>query len=114
MSLDKHRQAIDSIDAKIVGLLNERIDHVQAIGKIKHRDGGSIYAPHREKAVLDRVCEINKGLLPSESLRAVYREIMSAAISLEKPTTIAFLVLKRLIRIRQPSGNLVRALVTRH
>ena len=31
MSLDKHRQAIDSIDAKLVALLNERIDHVQAI-----------------------------------------------------------------------------------
>ena len=90
MSLDKHRQAIDSIDAKLVALLNERIDHVQAIGQIKHRDGGSIYAPHREKAVLDRVCALNEGSLPSESLRAVYREIMSAAIALEKPTTIAF------------------------
>ena len=90
MSLDTHRQAIDSIDAKLVALLNERIDHVQAIGQIKHRDGGSIYAPHREKAVLDRVCALNEGSLPSESLRAVYREIMSAAIALEKPTTIAF------------------------
>ena len=90
MSLEENRAAIDSIDEKIVGLLNARIDHVQAIGKIKHRDGGPIYAPHREKAVLERVCGINQGPMPSESLRAVYREIMSAAISLEKPTTIAF------------------------
>jgi len=90
MSLEEHRGAIDAIDEQIVALLNERIGHVLSIGKIKLQEGGSIYAPHREKAVFERVCRLNNGQLPNESLRAVYREIMSAAIALEKPVKIAF------------------------
>ncbi|XOV72227.1 MAG: prephenate dehydratase [Verrucomicrobiota bacterium] len=90
MSLEEHRAAIDAIDERIVALLNERIGHVLSIGKIKLQEGGSIYAPHREKAVFDRICRLNNGQLPNESLKAVYREIMSAAIALEKPVKIAF------------------------
>jgi len=90
MSLDEHRNQIDAIDSQMVKLLNERLQHALAIGKIKLEQGGSIYAPHREKAVFDRVCALNEGPLPDDSLRAIYREIMSAAISLEKPVSIAF------------------------
>ncbi|MEL0061770.1 MAG: prephenate dehydratase [Verrucomicrobiales bacterium] len=90
MSLDEHRNQIDAIDSQMVKLLNERLQHALAIGKIKLEQGGSIYAPHREKAVFDRVCSLNEGPLPDDSLRAIYREIMSAAISLEKPVSIAF------------------------
>lgn len=90
MSLEEHRAAIDALDEQIVALLNERIGHVLSIGHIKLREGGSIYAPHREKAVFERVCRLNNGQLPNESLKAVYREIMSAAIALEKPVKIAF------------------------
>jgi chorismate mutase/prephenate dehydratase len=90
MSLDEHRKEIDAIDEQVVGLLNQRLQHALAIGKIKLEQGGSIYAPHREKAVFDKVCGINQGPMPDDSLRAIYREIMSAAICLEKPVTIAF------------------------
>jgi chorismate mutase / prephenate dehydratase len=90
MSLEKNREQIDAIDERIVALLNERIGHVLSIGKIKLREGGSIYAPHREKAVFEKICKISQGPVPDGSLKAIYREIMSAAIALEKPVTIAF------------------------
>ena len=90
MSLSEHRQAIDKLDAQIVRLLNERTRHALAIGDIKLAAGEEIYAPHRERAVFDRVCALNAGPLTGEQLRAIYREIMSSALALEKTMTIAY------------------------
>ena len=90
MNLPKHRQAIDKLDAHIVRLLNERTRHVLAIGEIKLQAGEEIYAPHRERAVFERVCAHNSGPITNEQLRAIYREIMSSALALEKTMTIAY------------------------
>jgi chorismate mutase/prephenate dehydratase len=90
MSLQEHRQAIDRLDKKIVALLNERTKHVLEIGAIKMQAGEEIYAPHRELAVIERVCKSNEGPITNESLTAIYREIMSSALSLEKTMTIAY------------------------
>jgi chorismate mutase / prephenate dehydratase len=90
MSLQKYREAIDRLDKKIVELLNERTAHVLEIGALKIKTGEEIYAPHRELAVLERVCKLNPGPITNESLRAIYREIMSSALSLEKRMTVAY------------------------
>src|SRR5436309_5418021 len=91
MNIPEHRKAIDKLDAHIVKLLNERTKHVLAIGEIKLKAGEEIYAPHRERAVLQRICRQNQGPITNESLRAIYREIMSSALSLEKSLTVAYL-----------------------
>src|SRR6202040_413278 len=91
MNIPEHRKAIDKLDAQIVKLLNERTRHVLEIGDIKLKAGEEIYAPHRERAVLQRICKSNGGPITNESLRAIYREVMSSALSLEKSMTIAYL-----------------------
>jgi chorismate mutase/prephenate dehydratase len=91
MNIPEHRKAIDQFDAEIVRLLNERTRHVLAIGEIKLKQGEEIYAPHRERAVLQRLFKMNKGPITDESLQAIYREVMSSALSLEKSLTIAYL-----------------------
>ncbi len=91
MNIPEHRKAIDKLDAQIVKLLNERTKHVLEIGEIKLKAGEEIYAPHREQAVFNRLGKINAGPITDESLRAIYREIMSSALSLEKSMTIAYL-----------------------
>ena len=91
MSLQEHRKAIDSIDADIVRLLNERTKHVLEIGAIKTRQGGEIYAPHRERTVFQRVTRLNTGPITNDGLRAIYREVMSSALSLERSLKIAYL-----------------------
>lgn len=90
MSISEHREAIDKLDAKIVRLLNDRTRHVLAIGDIKTKAGQEIYAPHRERTVFERVCKHNDGPITNEQLRAIYREIMSSALALEKTMTIAY------------------------
>jgi len=90
VNIPEHRTAIDKLDAHIVRLLNERTRHVLAIGDMKLAAGEEIYAPHRERAVLERVCGLNQGPITNEQLRAIYREIMSSALALEKTMTIAY------------------------
>src|SRR6266516_7198641 len=91
MSISEHRKAIDKLDAKIVKLLSERTRHVLEIGAIKLKAGEEIYAPHRELAVLQRLGRLNPGPITNESLRAIYREIMSSALSLQKTMRITYL-----------------------
>jgi chorismate mutase/prephenate dehydratase len=91
MSIHEVRKAIDQLDARIVKLLNERIRLVLDIGRLKRKSGEEIYAPHRERAVLQRICRLNQGPLTNESLRSVYREVMSSALAVEKSMTIAYL-----------------------
>jgi chorismate mutase/prephenate dehydratase len=89
--LESLRQQIDKLDEQIVQLLNARARVVVEVGKIKQSTGGAIYAPDREKTVLDKVRKLNSGPLPDRCLEAVYRELMSGSFALEKPLKIGFL-----------------------
>ncbi len=91
MSLSDHRKAIDDLDAEIVRLLNQRTSHALEIGAWKLQHGQEIYAPHRERAVFQRIKKLNPGPITEESLRAIYREVMSSALYLEKSLKIAYL-----------------------
>jgi len=91
MNLDEIRRKIDEIDRQLLDLLSERADLVHAVGELKKRDKLQIYAPEREEALLRKLIEINSGRLPEKSIRAIYREIMSAALALEDDLEIAYL-----------------------
>jgi len=90
-SLDQLRVKIDQIDQQLIDLLNSRARIVVEIGKLKQSQGSPIYAPDREKAILDRVRNLNRGPLSDRCLEAVYREVMSGSFALEKPLRIGFL-----------------------
>ncbi len=91
MNLDDIRHQIDRIDHDLLDLLSRRANLVHDVGVVKKRDGLQIYAPEREEALLRRLVEMNRGRLPEKSIRAIYREIMSAALALEDNLTIAYL-----------------------
>ena len=91
MSLEPIRQKIDELDRQLVRLINERLVLAAEIGKIKRSQGGQIYVAEREDAVIRKVTGQNAGPIKHEALQAIYREIMSAAIALEKPLLIAYL-----------------------
>jgi chorismate mutase/prephenate dehydratase len=85
------REQIDQLDQQIVRLLNERAAVAIEVGRIKHTDGSPVYVPHRERAVMDKVRRLNEGPLPASALEAIYREIISASIALERPLRVGFL-----------------------
>jgi chorismate mutase / prephenate dehydratase len=90
-SLEAFRAKIDQIDAQIVELLNARAQVVVEVGKYKQQANVPIYAPDREKAVMEKVRRLNKGPLSNRSMEAVYRELMSGSFALERPLRIGFL-----------------------
>ena len=90
MTLVELRRKVDVIDGRLVKLLNERITTVRKIGNLKCSARAEIYVPAREKEVLCRVQSMNSGPMSNASLRAIYREIMSAALAVEKPVKVAY------------------------
>lgn len=91
MNLKQIRRDIDSLDRKIVALLNHRASKTLEIGKLKKRFKQSIYAPSRENEIFTKISRVNSGPLKDSALAAVWREIMSASLALEKPIVIAYL-----------------------
>ena len=89
--LNHWRSQIDGIDQRIVDLLNERAKMVVEIGKIKRGGQDTIYAPDRERRVLDQIRSYNTGPLPDTCLEAIWRELMSGSFVLEKPLRIGYL-----------------------
>lgn len=90
-TLPELRQAIDSLDDELLRLLNERARLVQEVGKIKAQLNKPFYVPERERQILERLQAMNAGPFPTEALRSVFSEIISACLSLEHPLRVAFL-----------------------
>lgn len=88
-TLGELREKIDALDSDLVRLLNERAQVAKEIGAIKNREGLPIYAPEREDKLLRSLVERSKGPLAPEAIRAIYCEIMSASLALEKDVAIA-------------------------
>jgi len=91
MSLQKLRKEIDSIDKRIISLLNVRAKVSSHIAKVKLQAGKSAYSPEREREVLKKISLLSKGPLSGRALEAIYREIMSASLSLGNAIKIAYL-----------------------
>ena len=90
MNLKNLRKSIDLIDSDILKLLNKRARVILDITKVKGKVNESIYVPDREKEVYKNVAAKNSGPMSDGSLRAIYREIMSGALELERPLRIAY------------------------
>ena len=90
MNLRTLRSKIDNLDKKITQLLNMRAKIALDVARQKQKSGISIYAPDRERDVLKKVACLNRGPLNRESMEAIYREIMSSSLALEKPLQIAY------------------------
>ena len=88
--IERLRKEIDEIDREIVNLLARRAKAAQAIGRIKNDSNMPIYAPARERAVLDNIVAQNEGPLPASSLKSIFREIISACRALEQRPKIAY------------------------
>ena len=89
--LESLRDEIDQIDEQVVSLLNKRVRAAAEIGKIKHEMGVDPYDPSREEQVFEKIEGLNEGSVPNDSLRAIYREVISSSIALEKDLTIGYL-----------------------
>ena len=89
--IEKLRKNIDEIDAEILNLLNQRTELALQIGDAKSKNSDSVYVPHREKVIIERLKSLNTGRFPDDALEATFREILSGCRSLQKPISVACL-----------------------
>ena len=85
------RDRIRDLDRQIIDLINARAKVVIEVGKIKAREEAEVFHPRQEKEVYRRIEELNAGPLSADVFRAIYREIMSGCLALEKKLLIAYL-----------------------
>jgi chorismate mutase/prephenate dehydratase len=89
-TLPELRQAIDAVDDQLLELLNRRARLVKQVGAEKARTQQPFYVPDRERQIVERLQDGNAGPFPTEALRAVFSEIISACLSLEDALKVAF------------------------
>jgi len=90
-NVEKLRKEIDKIDNEILDLLNKRSNIVLDIAHIKRNENAKFYSPERERQILERLNSLNPGPFPNETLKVIYREILSASLSLEETLKISCL-----------------------
>src|SRR5439155_12591457 len=61
------------------------------IGKIKNDNGTEVFSPAREEEVLQNVLQAHQGPLDVNTIRAIFREIMSGSRALQKLLKVAYL-----------------------
>jgi len=107
IDLAKIRDSIDSVDARIHELLNERARYAQLVGISKSSAGKAVdfYRPEREAEVLRKALKRNSGPLRDEEIARLFREIMSACLAQQEPLKVAFL---------GPEGTFTQAAVIKH
>lgn len=73
------REAIDRVDARLLELFNDRMQLALEAGRVKAARGLPLFDSGREEEILDHLAKINPGPIADSSLRAIYREILSAS-----------------------------------
>ena len=89
--LTELREQIDDVDSRLLELLNRRAGLSLAVGQAKKQVSGKVFDPAREARLLERLAQLNKGPLKTEHVTAIWRAVLSASRSLQKPCTVAYL-----------------------
>lgn len=77
MPLNPLREKIDQVDRKLIELFAERLKLVAEVGKVKSEHGIPVYAPDREKAMIEaRRQEAEKQGVPEDLIEDVLRRVM--------------------------------------
>lgn len=90
-SLAALRAEIDRIDRDLVALLNRRAEVAVEVGRIKRGQGLDVWSSAREDEVVSRALAASKGPLPPETLRLIFRELMSGSRALQSLLRVACL-----------------------
>jgi chorismate mutase/prephenate dehydratase len=76
MDIEHWRKEIDDIDAELLRLLNMRARLALKVGALKQAADLPFCDPDRERAVLQRLREINDGPLGERAVAKVFRRII--------------------------------------
>ena len=77
------REEIDSIDSKLISLLESRLNLSLQIGKLKKKMDKDLYDEEREAEILKKIDELAL-IYPKEDLKSIFMEIMKTSLNQQK------------------------------
>ena len=83
-ALAQCRADIDTVDRRIVEMLNERTVIVERIGSIKQSFKMPIYEPKREEEVYLNIHASNLGPMPADSVKRVFERIIDEMRTIQR------------------------------
>jgi len=87
-TLEELRKDIDKINAQLVELLAQRMRIAEQIAKYKKAQGLPVYAPEREKQVIENVKALaRENGLDEKSAEEIFRKIIECTRNMEKKKT---------------------------
>jgi chorismate mutase/prephenate dehydratase len=85
------RGEIDRLDQNIVTLLNRRAAVAAQIGQLKNDQGLEVWSAGREDEVVAHALASSQGPLAPETLRTIFRELMSGSRAIQRTIKVACL-----------------------
>lgn len=89
--LKETRDEIDKIDEQILKLLNQRVELVKKIFEIKKEKKKPLFDPSREKRIIEKLIEKNKGPLKAEDIKIIMETIFKIYRGMFKEIAVAYL-----------------------
>ena len=88
-SLEVLRKEIDSIDEQVHRLLMARGDIIDRLIQVKQtQEVGSAFRPAREAAMMRRLVERHRGILPIDTIESIWRVIISTFTYVQAPFSV--------------------------
>lgn len=84
MKIDDLRHRIDTIDLKLLALLNHRAEIAQQIGQEKMKLNLPVFDAAREHAILFNLNQKNTGPLSGESIQKIFHTIIQVCTELQQ------------------------------
>lgn len=82
--LEQLRNQINQVDERLVALLKQRFEIVEAVARTKQVSGAPVFDPTRERAVLKRVVDLVANEDYQPAVAQVFTTIMDQAKQLER------------------------------
>ena len=82
--LEELRRAIDTVDAKILKLIAERVRLVLRVGDIKRANDMVVYDPDRERRILERLAERAEKPLDGSTVRRIFERLIDESRRVEQ------------------------------
>ena len=93
--INTNRKRIDAIDSRILNLIQKRAALAKEIGNLKKKNAtnskASFYRPARESTIIRNLIKKNSGPIVDKKIKLIFKELISACLSLEQQLNIAFL-----------------------
>ncbi|MCX7916952.1 MAG: chorismate mutase, partial [bacterium] len=89
--IDEIRKKIDEIDENLLKLLNERAELVKEIYEIKKIRNKPLFDPSREKKIMERLINKNRGMLNPEDIEIIMDTIFKVYRSMFREIVVSYL-----------------------